>query len=68
MSATVDIITEERLGVITIPIQALTTPRPGKALKRNQDSLLRLVLTENRSGPVESNLEIKKLNQLLFLF
>ena len=30
MSATVDIITEERLGAIAIPIQALTTPRPSK--------------------------------------
>ena len=34
MSATVDIITEERLGVITIPIQALTTPRPGKSAEK----------------------------------
>ena len=34
MSATVDIITEERLGVITIPIQALTTPRPGKSSEK----------------------------------
>ena len=30
MSATVDIITEEKIGVITIPIQALTTPRSPK--------------------------------------
>jgi len=30
MSATVDIITEERIGVIAIPIQALTTPRSPK--------------------------------------
>ncbi len=30
MSATVDIITEERKGVIAIPIQALTTPRSPK--------------------------------------
>ena len=34
MSATVDIVTEERLGVITIPIQALTTPRPGKSIEK----------------------------------
>ena len=34
MSATVDIITEERLGVNTIPIQALTTPRPGKSAEK----------------------------------
>ena len=30
MSATVDIVTEERIGVIAIPIQALTTPRSPK--------------------------------------
>ena len=30
MSATVDVITEERIGVIAIPIQALTTPRSPK--------------------------------------
>lgn len=34
MSATVDIITEERLGAIAIPIQALTTPRPSKSLEK----------------------------------
>jgi len=34
MSATVDIITEERLGAIAIPIQALTTPRLSKNLKK----------------------------------
>ena len=34
MSATVDIITEERLGAIAIPIQALTTPRPSKNLEK----------------------------------
>ena len=34
MSATVDIITEERLGAIAIPIQALTTPRPGKSVEK----------------------------------
>ena len=34
MSATVDIITEERLGAIAIPIQALTTPRPGKSAEK----------------------------------
>ena len=32
--ATVDIITEERLGAIAIPIQALTTPRPSKSLEK----------------------------------
>ncbi len=34
MSATVDIITEERLGAIAIPIQALTTPRPSKSFEK----------------------------------
>ena len=34
MSATVDIITEERPGAIAIPIQALTTPRPSKNLEK----------------------------------
>ena len=34
MSATVDIITEERPGAIAIPIQALTTPRPGKSAEK----------------------------------
>ena len=34
MSATVDIITEERPGAIAIPIQALTTPRPSKSLEK----------------------------------
>ena len=33
MSATVDIVTEERIGVIAIPIQALTTPRSPKKSK-----------------------------------
>ena len=39
MSATVDIITEERLGAITIPIQALTTPRPPKKTEGKKPSM-----------------------------
>ena len=39
MSATVDIITEERLGVIAIPIQALTTPRPSKKSDSKKPSM-----------------------------
>ena len=36
MSATVDIVTEERIGVIAIPIQALTTPRSPKKSENKQ--------------------------------
>ena len=39
MSATVDIITEERLGAIAIPIQALTTPRPSKKSEDKKPSM-----------------------------
>ena len=39
MSATVDIITEERLGAIAIPIQALTTPRPSKKTEGKKPSM-----------------------------
>jgi len=39
MSATVDIITEERLGAIAIPIQALTTPRPSKKSEGEKPSM-----------------------------
>ena len=39
MSATVDIITEERLGAIAIPIQALTTPRLSKKSKDKKSSM-----------------------------
>jgi len=39
MSATVDIVTEERLGVIAIPIQALTTPRPSKKSEGKKPSM-----------------------------
>ena len=39
MSATVDIITEERLGAIAIPIQALTTPRPSKKSDEKKPSM-----------------------------
>ena len=39
MSATVDIITEERLGAIAIPIQALTTPRPSKKSEGKKTSM-----------------------------
>ena len=39
MSATVDIITEERLGAIAIPIQALTTPRPSKKSEGGKPSM-----------------------------
>jgi len=39
MSATVDIITEERLGAIAIPIQALTTPRPSKKSEGKKSSM-----------------------------
>jgi len=39
MSATVDIITEERLGAIAIPIQALTTPRPSKKSEGEKSSM-----------------------------
>jgi HlyD family secretion protein len=39
MSATVDIITEERLGAIAIPIQALTTPRPSKESEGKKPSM-----------------------------
>ena len=39
MSATVDIITEERLGAIAIPIQALTTPRPSKKSEGKNPSM-----------------------------
>ncbi len=46
MSATVDIITEERLGAIAIPIQALTTPRPSKKSKDEKSSMSVKVSTE----------------------
>ena len=39
MSATVDIITEERLGAIAIPIQALTTPWPSKKSEGKKPSM-----------------------------
>ena len=38
MSATVDIVTEERIGVIAIPIQALTTPRSPKKSENKSGS------------------------------